>query len=107
MTSDPAVHLAVPGDPAGRPRRGPPVARGVERAARQQSLRHPEPVACVDLCPVGEGPLGAVSLQPPTSGQPAQALSHGPQLRLAVRLHPHADAHACGRPEVSVLGTRL
>lgn len=57
----------------------------------------------MDLCPVCEGPLGAVYIQPPPTGQPAQALPHSSQLRLALRLHSNADAHAPGRPEVSVL----
>lgn len=55
----------------------------------------------MDLCPVGEGPLGTVYLQPPPAGQPAQALPHGAQLRLALRLHPNAAAHTLGRPQVS------
>lgn len=57
----------------------------------------------MDLCPVCEGPLGAVYIQPPPTGQPAQALPHSSQLCLAIRLHSHADAHAPGRPEVSFL----
>lgn len=77
------------------------MAGGVERAARQQSLRHQEPLARVDLRPVCEGPLGAVCVQPPPTGQPAQTLPDGSQLRLALRLHPDADAHAPGGPEVS------
>ena len=89
------------GRPASWPPRRPPVAGGVERAARQQSLRHQEPLARVDLRPVCEGPLGAVCVQPPPTGQPAQTLPDGSQLRLALRLHPDADAHAPGRPEVS------
>lgn len=79
------------------------MARGVERATRKQPLRHPEPLTRVDLRPVREGPLGAVCVQPPPTGQPTQALLHGPQLRLALRLHPHADAHASGGPKVSVV----
>lgn len=77
------------------------MAGGVERAPGQQPLRHPEPLARVDLCPVGEGPVGAVPAQPPAAGQPAQALPHRPQLRLAVRLRSHADAHAAGGSQVS------
>lgn len=56
----------------------------------------------MDLCPVGEGPLGAVCVQPPPTGQPAQALPHSSQLCLALRLHTNADAHALGGPKVSV-----
>lgn len=40
-------------------------------------------------------------IQPPPTGQPAQALPHSSQLCLALRLHSNADAHAPGRPEVS------
>lgn len=79
------------------------MAGGVERSARQQSLRHPEPVPRVDLRTVGEGPLGAVCVQPAEAGQPSQALPHRAQLRLALRLHTHADAHAPGGPQVGVL----
>lgn len=57
----------------------------------------------MDLCPVCERPLGAVCVQPPSTGQPAQTLPHGSQLCLALRFHSNADAHAPGRPKVSVL----
>lgn len=91
------------GGPASWPPRGPSVARGVERTARKQSLWHKKPVTRVDLCPVGEGPMGAVCIQPPPTGQPAQTLPHSSQLRLALRLYSNADAHAPGRHKVSVL----
>lgn len=55
----------------------------------------------MDLCPVHEGPLGAVCIQPPTTGQLAQALRHRSELRLALCFHSNADAHAPGRPKVS------
>lgn len=77
------------------------MAGGVERAARQQPLRHQEPFTRVDLCPVCEGPMGAVHIQPPPTGQPAQALPDSSQLRLALRLCSDADAHATGRSKVS------
>jgi len=57
----------------------------------------------VDLCPVCEGPLGALCVQPPPTGQLAQTLPHSTQLRLALRLHSNADAHAPSGPKVSVL----
>lgn len=102
LTFPPLFHAGLL--PACRPPRGPAVAGGVEHAAGQQPLRHPQPVARVDLRPVGEGPVGAVPAQLPAAGQPAQALPHRPQLRLAVRLRSHADANAAGRSQVSRSG---
>ena len=77
------------------------MAGGVERPAGQQQLRRQEPLARVDLCAVGEGPVGAVPLQLPAARPPAQALPHGAQLRLALRLHQATAPHATGRPQVS------
>lgn len=57
--------------------------------------------------PVCEGPLGAVFLQPPPKGQPAQTLPHRAQLRLALCLHSTADAHAPGGPKVGFLRLRI
>lgn len=56
----------------------------------------------MDLCPVCEGPLGVVYLQPPAPRQPSQALPHGSQLRLALCVHSNADALTPGGPKVSL-----
>ncbi len=95
------------GHPASWPPHGPSVARGVERLACQQSLWYQEPLTRLDLCPVCEGPLGALHIQPPPTGPPAKALPHCSQLRLALRLHSDADAHAARRPKVSPLALLL
>lgn len=78
------------------------MAGRVERPAGQQPLRHPQPVARVDLGAVGERPVGAVHVQPAATGLPAQALPRRPRLRVALRLRSAADAHAVGRPQVRV-----
>lgn len=100
---DPWLHAGCAGFPAGWPPCGSPVARGVERAACQQPIWHQECLTRVDLCTVCERPLGAVSVQPPPTGQPAQTLLHSSQLCLALRLHSNADAPAPGRPKVRIV----
>lgn len=94
-------HWLIAGHAASCSPRGPPMARGVECAAREQSLWHQEPLTRVALRPVRKGPLGPVHLQSPPRGQPAQTLPHSSELRLALRLHSTADAHAPGGPKVS------
>lgn len=92
--------LAPAGDPALDPQRGPAVAGGVERCPGQQPLRREEPFPRLDFRPVCQGPLGALPLQLPPAREPAQALPHCPQLRLALRLHAAAVRDAPGGPEV-------
>lgn len=86
-----------------QPPRGPPVAGGVDGSPGQQLVRREEPKPRVDLCPVRKGPVGALPAHLPTAGEPAQALSHRPELRLALRLHTAAAAAATGRPKVHQL----
>lgn len=57
----------------------------------------------MDLCPVREGPMGALPAHLPTAGEPAETLSHRPELRLALCLHTAAAAAATGRPKVQQL----
>ena len=90
----PAGHLTLD------PQRGPAVAGGVERCPGQQPLRREEPFPRLDFRPICQGPLGALPLQLPPAGEPAQALPHRPQLRLALRLHAAAVRDAPGGPEV-------
>lgn len=94
MCPAPPVHLAP------QPPCGPPVAGGVDGSPGQQLVRREEPQPRVDLCPVREGPMGALPPHLPATGEPAQALSHRPELRLALRLHAAAAAAATGRPQV-------
>lgn len=92
-----AVHLAP------QPPRGPPVAGGVDSSPGQQLVRREEPQPRVDLCPVRKGPMGALPPHLPAAGKPSQALSHRPELRLALCLHSAAAAAATGRPQVKQL----
>lgn len=91
------VHLAP------QPPRGPPVVGGVDSSPGQQLVRREEPQPRVDLCPVREGPMGALPPHLPAAGEPAQALSNRPELRLALRLHTAAAAAATRRPQVQQL----
>lgn len=92
--------LTPAGNPTLDPQRGPAVAGGVERCPGQQPLRREEPFPRLDFRPVCQGPLGALPLQLPPAGEPAQALPHRPQLRLALRLHAAAVRDAPRGPEV-------
>lgn len=100
--STPRLLLAPAGHLTADAQRGPAVAGGVERSAGQQPLRREEPFPRLDFRAVCQRPLGALPLQLPATGEPAQALPHRPELRLALRLYPAAVGDASGGPKVRV-----
>lgn len=80
---------------------------GVERSPGQQPLRCKEPLPRLDIRSVRQGPLGPLPLQLPAAGAPAQALPHGPPLRLALRLHSPPAGDAPGGPQVRTRASLL
>lgn len=88
------VHLAS------QPPCWPPVAGGVDGSTGEQFLWREEPQPCLDLCPVCEGPVGALFAHLLATGAPAQTLPHRPGIRLALRFHTATAATATGWPQV-------
>lgn len=95
-----AAHFLPSGNTTSDPQCRSPVVGGMERGPGQQPLRCEEPLPRLDLRAICQRPLGPVPLQLPPSGKLAEALPHGPQLCLALRLHPAAVRDAAGRPKV-------
>lgn len=101
---DSMVLIHCPLAPAGHlttdPQCGSSVAGGVECGPGQQPLWCEEPIPRLDIRSVCQRPLGPLSVQFPAAGELAQALSHGPQLCLALCLHSAPVSHASGGPQV-------
>lgn len=93
-SSPPSVHLAS------QPPCWPPVAGGVVGSTGEQLLRREEPQPRLDLCPVCEGPVGALSAHLLAAGAPAQTLPHRPGIRLALHFYTATAAAATGWPQV-------
>ncbi len=72
------------------------MAGGVDGSPGEQFLRCEEPQPCLDLCPVCEGPVGALSAHLLAAGALAQTLPHRPGIRLALRFHTATAATATG-----------
>lgn len=70
------------------------MAGGVDGSTGEQFVRCEEPQPCVDLCPVREGPMGAVFAHLLATGAPAKTLPHRPGIRLALRFYAAAAATA-------------
>lgn len=76
------------------------MAGGVDGSTGEQFLRREEPQPRVDLRPVCEGPVGAVSSHLLAAGEPAQTLPHRPGIRLALCFHAASTAAASCGPQV-------
>ena len=95
-----ALELPPSVNAASQPPCWPPVAGGVDSSTSEQFLRCKEPQPRVDLCPVYERPVGALSAHLLAPGAPTQALPHRPGIRLALRFHTTAAAATTGWPQV-------
>lgn len=92
--------LALAGHLTTDPQCGSSVVGGMECGPGQQPLWCEESIPRLDIRSVCQRSLGPLPVQFPATRELAQALSHSPQLCLAICLHSASVGHASGGPQV-------
>ena len=98
LSKSPPSHALVHVAP--QPSCWPPVAGWVDSSVGEQFIRREEPQPRLDLRPVCEGPMGALSAHLLATGAPSQALLHCSRICLALCFHTATAAAATSWPQV-------